>query len=311
MVFSASLAYGLIRCRPQSFAPAVLAGLLALGLPEIAPRVLPEPSRRVAVACVQAEDLSYPKLLELTRQAACAPLRPRFVVLPEHTICDWASERHLIVRGLAALARERNVYVCVGAHVDVPRGSACDYDNVGLLIGPEGRIVLNQAKAVPIPFFRDGNPARRFDVARAPGATLGIYICYDGDFTDIPRRYVDLGAEIFLVPVMNPTRWPTAQRQQQARMACYRALESARPAVRAASSGHSQIIDCDGRVVCQRTQAEGDGYICGFVSPSASRTWFVRGGYMLAKVVSVAYLLAIVLLTLDQWVGARLRSYFR
>jgi len=298
---SGAIAYALLRRRWRSLISCVAVGTLTVGLPALVPKPQPDAGRRIAVACVQAEEAGYRELMALTRRAAEDPSHPKLIVLPEHAISDLVCERHPVVRGLSVLAREHAAYICVGAHVPAPPGLECDYDNVGLLLGPDGHIVFQQAKAVPVPCFYDGNPAQRFGVANMPLGVAAIYICYDGDFTDIPRRYASMGAELFLVPVMNPESWPSAQREQQARMAIYRAIECGRPSVRAASSGTSQIIDCDARQIGERLQAEGTGYLCGVISPSSARTWFVRGGFLLAKGFGWAYVLVIAMLTLEQW----------
>ena len=81
-----------------------------------------------------------------------------------------------------------------------------------------------------------------------------------------------------LVPVMNPAKWSSAQRRQQEVMAPFRAYELHRPAVRAASSGISMIVDADGRVRARRTQKEGPGYIAATVNLSGN------GPYLLDSV---------------------------
>ena len=176
-----------------------------------------------------------------------------------------------------------------------------------MLIGPDGRIVFSQPKAVPVPFFKDGNPARALHTFDTPTERIATYVCYDGDFTDFPRRYADLGAALLLVPVMNPISWPVRQRDQQAAMARFRALETARPAVRAASSGTSMIVDFDGRVVRQRKLSEGPGYICGPIHLCSSRTWFVRGGYLIVQ--AMGWLLLAGIILVPAVCGSKPRGY--
>ena len=185
---NAAVAYGLIQRRRRAWLPligVIAAGVALLGIERLC---RPAPGRTVAVACVQGEEVTYRRLADLTEEAIRHPAAPRFIVLPEHTIGEYASDKHLFVRMLAPLAREHGVYICVGAHVPAPRTAACDYDNVGLLIGPDGRIVGSQAKVVPLPFFHDGNPAQSQSAIDTSHGRIGTYICYDGDFTDVPRR---------------------------------------------------------------------------------------------------------------------------
>jgi apolipoprotein N-acyltransferase len=250
---------------------------------------------------VQAETSFYPDYIDLTRQALNHTDKPAIVVLPEHAIYDFADEEHLLVKALADLTREHDAYICVGAHVRPKPGASCDFDNVGLLIDPRGQIVGRQAKAVPIPFFKDGNPAEFQEVIDTPHGRIGTYVCYDATFTDVPRRLVDKGAELLLGPVMDVEGWPLQERWQHADMAPLRSIELRRCAVRAASSGISQIVDSRGRTVKQRTQEEGPGIICGPAYFSSQRTLFVRGGYLFSTVAGLAYLATIVGLTIGNW----------
>ena len=110
-----------------------------------------------------------------------------------------------------------------------------------------------------------------------------------------------MGAELLLGPVMDVEEWPAQERWHHADMAPFRSIELRRCAVRAASSGISQIIDAQGRISRQRTQEEGPGIICGPAHFSSERTIFVRGGYLFANAVGLAYLAAIVGLTLADW----------
>ncbi len=298
---NAAIAYGLIRRRRRSWIPvAVIAIATAVLSVACQPRD-DDAHSQIPVACVQGEDLWSPEYVALTKQAAGDPSRPRFIVLPEHTIKEMADEKSATVSALSEVARAHGAFVCVGAHTRAPSDAACDYDNVGLLIGPDGRIVGEQAKAVPVPFFQDGNPATSQSTFDSPYGRVGIYICYDATFTDIPRRLVGLGSELMLAPLMDPERWPVRQRWLHADMAPLRSIELRRCAVRAASSGISQIIDATGRVRAQRTREEGPGVIFGTVYAVQDKTLFVRGGYLFACAIGVAFVGLVVILTFADW----------
>jgi apolipoprotein N-acyltransferase len=261
----------------------------------------------VAVACVQAEDVPMHGYVELTRQALADARRPGLVVLPEHTIETPATERNVTVRELSELARRYEACICVGAHT-APEGDAvCPYDNVGLVIGLDGRIAGVQAKCVPLPFFEDGNPARSQSPVRTVLGSLGVCVCFDALFTDVPRRVVTRGAEVLVVPVMDPERWPDQERLQHADMAPLRCIELRRCAVRAASSGVSQIIDATGRVQARRDKSDGQGVLFGTVGMEDRRTLFVRGGYLLAPAMAAVFLAAVGALTVAEWTPRRKR----
>lgn len=254
----------------------------------------------VTVACVQGEELRYREYLDLAARAASARPTPAFIVLPEHTITEAATEDHRMVSGLAELAREHDLYACVGAHITSQAGS-CRYDNVAMLIGRAG-IVGTQAKAVPLPFFDDGNPARSQAAFDTTYGRIGMYVCYDGLFTDHPRHLARLGATLILVPVMDPARWPAQEQWQHADMAPMRSIELRRSAVRAASSGITQIIDPRGRVIAQRTRDEGPGAVVASVPLCNRQTFFMRGGHLFAAAVGWSFLLTFIVLTLWQWI---------
>lgn len=295
-----AVAYGLWQRRRRAWIPVVaIAGSVFLfGFISQPPYFAPQDS--VTVACVQGEELRYREYLDLAARAASVEPKPAFIVLPEHTITETATEKHPMVSGLIELAREHGAYACVGAHLASP-GRDCLYDNVAILIGPAG-IIGTQAKAVPLPFFDDGNPAQSqaaFDTAHG---RVGMYVCYDGLFTDHPRRLARLEPRLILVPVMDPARWPTQEQWQHADMAPIRSIELRRSTVRAASSGVTQIIDPFGRIIAQRTRDEGAGIVIASVPLCNRRTFFMWGGHLLAAGTGGAFLLTIVVLTLRQWV---------
>lgn len=301
VAFNTAVAYALLEHRRRAWTPAlgVAGSILVLGFISQPGQNLS--GRTVTVACVQGEELRYREYLALAAQAAAASFAPDFIVLPEHTIDEMASERHELVSGLTKLASTHGVYSCVGAHVPAWRNADCHYDNVAMLIGPPGGIVGTQAKAVPLPFFQDGNPARSQVTFETDRGRVGMYVCYDGHFTDHPRRLAALGAELMLVPVMDPVRWPEQELWQHADMAPLRSIELRRSTVRAASSGISQIIDPAGWIVASRKREEGPGIISAMVPMSSVRSPFVKAGYLFATATGLAFLAAIAILTLAQW----------
>ncbi|MBN1491326.1 MAG: hypothetical protein JXA69_15540 [Phycisphaerae bacterium] len=302
VMFSAAIAYASHSTNRRAWLlPTAVAGMVFLLATVTQPHDDMSVRNTVAVACVQAETESYDTYADLTHEALNNPCRPHIVVLPEHTIYDFADERHALVVTLRELAHTHGAFICVGAHTRAPNTAECYYDNVAMLIGPDGHIVGQQAKAVPLPFFQDGNPARDQATTKTVYGTIGLCVCYDALFTDVPRRLVDLGAEVVLVPVMDPERWPEQERRQHADMAVLRSIELRRASVRAASSGVSQIIDPTGQVQTQRSRTEGPGFVIGTVVFRAGRTLFVRGGYLFAPTLACTFLAVIGGLTIAQY----------
>ncbi len=263
----------------------------------------------VPVACVQAEEVVGDEFVRLAEKALDAEPAPEIVVFPEHTIYEIAGENNPQVIALSELARKNGAYICVGAHTPAVSGSSCPFDNSGVLIDPLGKIVAVQPKAVPVPLFsEEGNPAKSQEVTDTAYGKVGICVCYDATFTDIPRKLVDGGAELILVPVMDPRRWPEKQCRLHADMSSFRSIELRRCFVRAASSGVSQIVWADGSVKFSRTRDQGNGILAGNVFFEDARTIFVRGGYFGSIVVSWLYLLLLVVLTVTDW-ASRARSW--
>lgn len=235
------------------------------------------------------------------REALSHKPTPAFVVLPEHGLLDMQRGQDPELRKLEALAHSSGSYICAAGDARVTNlQQPCPFDNLAVLIGPEG-IILEQLKSVPIPFFRDGNPAVSQATAQTRYGTVGMLICYDATFTDLPRRLVQRGAELLLVPVMDPQEWPLQERRQHADLAIFRAIELRRCVVRAASSGISQIIDATGKVLHARTAEEGPGLLTGQVYFSQQRTLFVRGGWLFAPILCVALVAAVLVLTVLQY----------
>jgi apolipoprotein N-acyltransferase len=305
VLVNAAIACALVGRRAAACLPSIGAAGLVLAL-AWGSRSAVDAGPRIPVACVQAETSSYRPYLDLCTKAFDTAAPPRLVVLPEHTIADFADRRHPFVQALGRLARQHRAYICVGAHTVADPQARCDYRNVAMLIGPDGRVLNEQAKMVPLPFFEDGDPGRTQAVTGTELGVLGTYVCFDGLFTDIPRRQASGGAEILLVPNMDPRRWPAQERRQHADMARFRSIELRRCAVRANSAGISQVVDAAGRVTADLGPECDAGLLRGTVYPVRTRTVFMRGGHLFARAVGLAFVGCVVVMTLWDWT-ARLR----
>jgi len=206
--FNSAVAYGFIKKRLLHWTPTAVLALVILTLGFISQPPSYETMAKVPVAAVQVESYFHHDHQNLTAQALEDPSLPKFIVLPEHAIADYADENHFLVKELGKLAQEHQAFICIGAHVRAAPQADCDYDNVALMIGPAGEIIDRQLKCVPIPFFIDGNPAKQQKVIETPYGAIGSYVCYDGGFTDVTRRLAAQGAQLLLGPVMNPTDYP-------------------------------------------------------------------------------------------------------
>ena len=219
----------------------VLLGAFGVGtnLPASKRSAATPPASVVRVAGVQME---WPGALEaereLTRLHAAQP-EADLLVLSEYTfdgplpkqVKDWCrkNERYLIAGGKDFVGDER-------------------FFNTAFVAGPKGEVVFQQAKAVPIQFFKDGLPARQQAVWDSPWGRIGIATCYDLSYTRVMDRLVSRGAQALIVPTMDVAEWGEYQHRLHARVAPMRAAEYGLPIFRVASSGISQLVDQRGIV---------------------------------------------------------------
>ena len=127
------------------------------------------------------------------------------------------------------------------------------YYNTAFVVGTNGDIVFQQAKSVPIQFFKDGLPATNQAVWNSPWGKIGICICYDLSYTRVTDELVRQGAQLLIVPTMDVEDWGRHQHELHSRVAPVRAAEYGVPIFRVASSGISQAINGSGQVVAQTT----------------------------------------------------------
>lgn len=302
VLVNAAIAWGITHRSWRGFVPAVASVAAVLVLAAVSrPRDYAD-LPRIPAACIQVTRDDPRLIRDLARQAVDDASAPRLLVLPEHiAVEELAAKDHSLVSALETLTRTCSAVLCVGAHISAPPGAGCAFSNVAMLIGSDGRILGQQPKMVPLPFFQDGEPGRTQSVTPTPYGMVGMYICYDGLFTDIPRGVVQAGAQVLLVPSMDAQGWPAQVRWQHADMAPFRSIELRRCAVRANGAGISQIIDATGRVTARRTDEDGAGVVLGDVYLVSEQTTFVHGGYLLAPTVGIGFLLLVAWLTCRQW----------
>jgi apolipoprotein N-acyltransferase len=182
---------------------------------------------------------------------------------------------------LADLARETQAYLIVGAKEKIPGSDENKFYNTALLLSPKGEKIGSYYKNNPVQFFDDGTPGNSFPVFDTELGKIGIAICYDMDFPYVFRNLVNNGAEILAVPTYDAMWWSELQHFQHSAMAPARAIEYRRWAIRAASSGISQIIDPFGRV--KESLGVGlTGTISGEADAKSLLTFYASFGYLLA-----------------------------
>jgi apolipoprotein N-acyltransferase len=162
------------------------------------------------------------------------------LVLSEYTLEGSVPE------SLCAWCRQKHRYLVVGGKDPGPNGN---FYNTAFVIGPTGEIVFRQAKTMPLQFFKDGLPAPAQAVWNSPWGKIGICICYDLSYTRVTDRLVKLGAQMLIVPTMDVVEWGRREHELHALIAPVRAAEYGVPVFRLGSSGISQAVNADGRVM--------------------------------------------------------------
>jgi apolipoprotein N-acyltransferase len=123
------------------------------------------------------------------------------------------------------------------------------YYNTVFVVGTNGAIVFRQAKCVPVQFMKDGVSARDQRLWDSPWGQVGFGICYDASYTRVTDELIRQGAQALIFPTMDSAEWGKAEHQLHARIAPMRAAEYSVPIFRLCSSGISQFVRPDGRVM--------------------------------------------------------------
>jgi predicted amidohydrolase len=126
---------------------------------------------------------------------------------------------------LGELARRHSVYLIPGTLKERIRGST-GFHNTAPVFSPEGELLTRSRKVMPWTGSLEegtvpGSGPATFEV-REISATVGVCICYDGDFPEITRTLTLAGAEVVVQPSMDADTLPAIW--QQIRVA--RALEN-------------------------------------------------------------------------------------
>ncbi len=260
------------------------------------------------------------KLLAQTRQVLAHTPRPQLIIWPEAAIPDFLWRRPRWVAEITALARESRVPIVTGLLWADPgwRSMRDPYYNAALLIDSTGDWrsspvyvkhylvpVTERVPFVPVSLFRAIPGIRNWSGGFTSGSELPVYhtgigrlgviICYESAFEDLPRKYRARGAD-FLVNVTNDAWFgrTTAPRQHASHLVL-RAIETRMGVARAANSGISEFVDPLGRAY-DMTELETDAIVDGVLRTSDVLTLYVRLGDWVGTLVVVVTLIGAALL---------------
>jgi apolipoprotein N-acyltransferase len=118
------------------------------------------------------------------------------------------------------------------------------------------------------------------------GVPVGDVICFEVAYDGLIRDVMNGGGQLLVVQTNNATYTGTGQLEQQFAISRYRAIETGRSVVVAATNGISAVVAPDGSVVVetgQRTRAVLDEE----VTLATGRTWAVRWGFWVEAILSL------------------------
>jgi apolipoprotein N-acyltransferase len=264
------------RWKPALAALVLIGGLGAWGHRRF--RAAPAaPGRPVSVALIQDESFDWRRLADLSRGPGARDAD--LTVWPEYGfLAPPGREEAMRAMIGAALRGRKGVTVAAGAVM--PEDGKARMQNFAWVLSPEGELLGRTDKRHPIPFVERRLARRKTSrPIDTPAGRLGVQICYDLDFEDVSRDLARQGAELLVVPNLDPASWKKWQHAQHSAMAAARAAETGLPIVRAASSGTSQVIDPSGEAV-QWLSPDDEGVLSGIVHVKPAATFYTRAGWL-------------------------------
>ncbi len=233
-------------------------------------------SRNVYCRLVQTEN-DFKKCLELS---VSKPIpEDSIIVFPEYSIWDSPIQNQLLKREIDGFIDKTKSNYIIGC-LYFEKNKKNFFNNIALLISNKKEFIGKYQKHHPIPFFIDGEAGTDYPVFKIGGATAGVGVCFDYDFEDVSRKTVQKGAEILFNPTYDAQNWWYIQHIQHSFLLPFRAVETGRYALRAASSGISLVISPNGKILKQ-TDYTGE-YILDFKIPLlTTKTFYVKYGYIL------------------------------
>jgi apolipoprotein N-acyltransferase len=229
--------------------------------------------------------------------------KPDLVIWPENSTDIDPYTDSSAYTAIDSAVKAVGVPTLVGAIVDGPSDHV---SNTGIVWDPQTGPGEQYVKRHPVPFgeyipFRDlltkfidrlGQIPRDMYRGKTDGVLqvgpvkLGDVICFEVAYDGLIRNVVDDGGQMLVVQTNNATYTGTGQLEQQFAISRYRAIETGRTVVVAATNGISGVIAPDGSVVVQtdqRTRAILDES----VTLADGVTWGVRIGFWVEAALTV------------------------
>lgn len=240
-------------------------------VPFPAPPALERPLR---VRLVQADANRLSRMLALSRHRL--PTGTDLILWPEYSLMADPMKRPDVWQRLTSVPRETGAHFVFGAKDERTAEKPGTFRNTAYVLAPSGALLGTHVKNHPVHLMDDGIPGQKADAIPTSLGRLGVAICFDLDFPDVARRLVQDGAEVLIVPNMDPAEWGKAQQAQHGLMFRMRAAECGRWLARADVAGGTSVCAPGGRETVRIPDAE-EGILDVTVGRCTEMTPYCRG----------------------------------
>lgn len=232
----------------------------------------------IDIAAVQGNDLpdtagvGHGRVVEIARRVTALSTElarsgdlPDVVVWPENSLDRDAVRTPELARLVQpALEALDGTPVLAGMLTDGPREGT--FLNTVSLLEPGPRVAERYVKQRVVPFGeyvpgrrfldwipaleqipRDALPGDELHLFDLAGARIGVPICFENIFPDVPRDMVRAGADVLVVSTNNASYGFSSASRQHLAFSRLRAVETGRWVLHAGISGISAVVDPEGR----------------------------------------------------------------
>jgi apolipoprotein N-acyltransferase len=272
-LFGSALYLAGSRRKQGAFAGIAVAWLAVMYIPLATPR----PENPLKVRMVQATCDDEDDLFKLSRVSP--EFRPDIVLWPEYALHIDPMHDAGTWDKLRGFTRNARAYLVFGATERVKESSDEPFYNTAFVMDPSGTIVGRHHKNHPVHLIKDGLPGKSARAIPTSVGKLGVAICFDMDYPEVARKLAQDGAEVFLVPNMDPAEWGPVQPAQHRLMFQMRAAECGKWLARADVAGGTSVSAPNGQDVARIASGE-PGRLDATVGKNRNRTLFVQGGWV-------------------------------
>jgi apolipoprotein N-acyltransferase len=213
------------------------------------------------------------------------------VIFPESPMNFMYEDEPETKQFINSFAAKHNVSVLFNsAEPDASNGK---YFNSAVLVGPEGKEIVQYDKiyllpfgeAVPFPlepvmpaFVGSFSHGKEYDLLPLGDAKAGVMICFESHFGQLSREYVRRGADVIIEMTNDGYLGPTPVLRQHLANAVFRAVETNRPVLRVTNVGITTYINERGEVIDPAVPYTEDTRVWAVAKSDGSQTFYVKYG---------------------------------